>query len=212
MARVVNDSRRAIVARLADAIDRRDAAAAIACLSPDVRVEVAGWGGPWLGREAAAEALGGLFDVCEQTRCVIRESQVDSGQINDQVIIAAKSSRSANTGWMVAAATSTATLRDGLISHLVVDVDSAALLSQWRGTGLAAASVRSEVALIGFDPDARVVTDVRSVEPVSHRAAPGERSRRPVWIALVAVVLAVGVAAAWVVTRSPSPSRSTAAM
>ncbi len=212
MARVPVDDRRAIVASLADAVDRRDVAATVACLSPDVVVEVPRWGGPWRGRDAAAAALGELFAVCEQTRCVVRESQVGSGEVNDQVIFAAKSSRAANAEWMVTTATSTAVVSDGLIGRLTVDVDTDALLSQWRGVGLAAASVRSEVALAGFDPDAHVVTDVRAIEPVSHRVREPHRSRRPVWLAAAAVVV-LGTGAAVLATangrptaQAPSPS------
>ena len=208
MAKVQADSRRAVVASLADAVDRRDVGAALACLSPDVVVEVPRWGGPWRGRDAAAAALGELFAACEQTRCVVRESVVGTGQVNDQVIFAAKSSRAANSGWMVTTATSAAAVRAGLVTQLTVDLDTDALLSQWRGTGLAAASVRSEVALAGFDPDAHVVTDVRAVEPVSHRVAEPHRARRVWWLAAI-VVLVLGVsAAAWATfgrDRTPTP-------
>ncbi|MDA8436162.1 MAG: OmpA family protein [Actinomycetales bacterium] len=224
MARVQNVDRRAAVAALSDAIDRRDVEAAVACLSPDVVVEIPRWGGPWRGREGAAAGLTELFALCEQTRCAVRESQVGTGQVNDQVILAAKSSRAATSAWMVATATSTAEVRDGLVTHLSVDVDAAAFASQWRGAGLAAASVRSEVALIGFDPDARIVTDVRTVEPAPHRATPEQGRRRwPLWTAAAAVVLvALGVAAwaelgqrpadpaAAVSTTPPSPSPTSA--
>ena len=213
MAKVQADTRRAVVASLADAVDRRDVEAALACLSPDVVVEVPRWGGPWRGRDAAAAALGELFAVCEQTRCVVRESVVGTGQVNDQVIFAAKSSRAANSGWMVTTATSAAAVRSGLVTRLTVDVDTDALLSQWRGTGLAAASVRSEVALAGFDPDAHVVTDVRAVEPASHRAQEAQRSRRAWWLAAIVVLVLGAAGAAWGAVardRAPVPSAATA--
>lgn len=212
MARVQVDARRAVVASLADAVDRRDVAAAVACLSPDVVVEVPRWGGPWHGRDAVASALGELFAVCEQTRCVVRESQVTTGEINDQLNFAAKSTRAANPEWMVTTATSTSVVTDGLVSHLTVELDTDALLSQWHGTGLAASSVRSEVALAGFDPDAHVVTDVRAVEPVSHRAEERGRSRRPLWIGVAALVVVgsvAGVLAASARTPASDPSLAT---
>lgn len=198
------------MAALADALDRRDVDAALACLSPDVVVEIPRWGGPWRGRDAVAAGLAELFALCERTRCEVRESQVGTRQVNDQVLLAAKSSRAATTGWMVATATSTAEVRDGLVTHLSVDVDADALASQWRGAGLAAASVRSEVALIGFDPDATVVTDVRTVEPVPHRAVERGRRRWPLWTAAAAVLLAgLGVAAWLVLGQRPTATTAT---
>lgn len=196
MAKPTENARRAAVASLAEAIDRRDADAAVACLSKDVVVTLPRWGGPWRGRAAVAAALSRLFDLCEQTRCVIRESHVGSGQVHDHAIIALKSSHASNAEWMVATATSTAELTGGLITRLSLDVDADALTSQWRGAGLAAASVRSEVALAGFDPDASTVTDVRTIDAVTHQAPPpaGSRTRGAVLAgALIAALAVVGV-------------------
>ena len=201
------------MAALADALDRRDVDAALTCLSPDVVVDIPRWGGPWRGRDAVEAGLAELFSLCEQTRCEVRESQVGTGQVNDTVLLAAKSSRAATTGWMVATATSTAEVRDGLVTHLSVDVDADALSSQWRGAGLSAASVRSEVALIGFDPDATVVTDVRTVEPVPHRAAAEQGRRRwPLWTgAAVALLVALGIAAWFALGQHPAATTATVA-
>jgi outer membrane protein OmpA-like peptidoglycan-associated protein/ketosteroid isomerase-like protein len=197
-----DDARRASVALLADAVDRRDVDAALSCLSTNVVVEVRGWGRPWHGRDAVAVALGELFATCEHSRCVIRESHVGVGVINDQVIFAAKSSRAATSDWIVTTATSMAIVTDGLVSRLLVEPDTDALRSQWGGGGLAAASVRSEVARIGFDPDAQVTTEVRAVALPSHRQESPPRSRKGVWIVVAAIVLIAAASAVGLGFRS----------
>ena len=198
------------MAALADAVDRRDVQAAVACLSADVLVDVPGWGGPWRGRDGVAAGLAELFGACEQTRCVIRESQVGTGRVNDRVIVAAKSSQAATPEWMVATATSAAEVTGGLVTRLTVTVDTDALRRQWAGTALASTSLRSEVALAGFDPDAQVVTSVRAFEPVTHGARPTPSTRRWVWVGLAAAVLIGAGAAAWAISSRPPSASPTA--
>ena len=199
------------MAALADAVDRRDVQAAIACLSPDVLVEVPGWGGPWQGRDSVSSGLVEFFAACEQTRCVIRESQVGPGRVQDRVIVAARSSHAATPEWMVATATSAAEVTGGLVTRLTVTVDTDALRRQWAGTALASTSLRSEVALAGFDPDAQVVTSVRAIDPVTHGPRPAPSARRWVWVGFAAAVLIGAAGAAWAFSQRPPSATPTAA-
>jgi outer membrane protein OmpA-like peptidoglycan-associated protein len=195
------------VDQLCEALDRRDAAAVAAELSPDVVVRAPRLGGPWYGAVAVLDGLGQVWERCEHSRFVVRETLVGGATTRDTVVLALRSSHAESADWIVGVGTLTVTVVGRLVTGADLDLDVDALRAQWHGSRTQAASVRSELALVGFDPDATVVADVR----VMTADTPASRSRlRRAVVSAVVVLVALGAVGAVALSRAGAPSTEVA--
>ena len=183
------------------ALDARDIPTACASVAPGVTVTALGQ--TYAGRDAVAGALAGAGEVFYDSRVVTRATDVTRDQVRADMIVAVRSATSANAEWVVASGYLTAAVAGGVIETLAVTLDSDAMRAQLAGTAMAAGSLRSELALIGFDPNVRPETDVRVIDVPKVKAATGPGRRRGAAVGVAAALLALGaVTAGLVLTAS----------
>ena len=186
-----------VVTEFLAALDARDIPTACASLAPGVTVTALGQ--TYQGRDAVAGALAGAGEAFYDSRVVTRATDVTGDQVRTDVIVAVRSATSANTEWVVASGYLTAAVVGGVIETLAVTLDSDAMRAQLAGTAMAAGSLRSELALIGFDPNVRPETDVRVIDVPKVKAATGPGRRRGAAVGVAAALLALGAVTAGLV-------------
>lgn len=185
-----------VVTEFLAALDARDIPTACARLAPGVSVTALGQ--TYQGRDAVAGVLAGAGEAFSDSRVVARATDVTGEQVRTDVIVAVRSATSASTDWVVASGYLTAGVVAGVIETLAVTLDSDAMRAQLSGTAMAAGSLRSELALIGFDPNVRPETDVRVIDVPKVKAATGPGRRRAA-VGVTAALLALGAVTAGLV-------------
>lgn len=181
------------------ALDDRDIATACASVAPGVSVTALGQ--TFVGRDAVAGALVAASEQFGDSRVVTQATDVTRDQVRADVIVAVRSENSANKDWVVASGYLTAAVAGGAIQTLAVTLDSDAMRAQLAGASMAAGSLRSELALIGFDPNVRPVTDVRVIDVPRTTAATGAGRRRAA-LGVGAALVALGAVTTGLVLNS----------
>ncbi|WP_336922504.1 nuclear transport factor 2 family protein [Aquipuribacter sp. SD81] len=192
----------ASVERLRAALAARDVDAVVACAHEDVVVSVDGDAADVVGRDELRAWLERLRDATADSRWVVHVSSRGDGSpaaVEDEVTLAwrplpaSAGSGPARPRWVVVAGSVRLEVApgDGALRRARVRVDRAAVAAQLAGAErLPASSVRTEVALATFDPEASPpVLDERTLAPPAGHGA--RRAGRAVLVAL-GVLLAVG--------------------
>jgi outer membrane protein OmpA-like peptidoglycan-associated protein len=192
--------------RLSRALDGRDVDGVLACTTPDVTVELVGFGQPSHGRAGLRWLLSELFRRCEQTRYVVYHSRVERGRVVDQVVVGLRARESANPDWIVGVGTVILHTRGGLVTLIRAHLDQKAIAAQWQGSdAIPAASFRSELARAHFDPRELIsaTVTVTGTPPLPRPPAPRVRRRAPLLIVASLAALAVAGTASYVILSWP---------